>query len=75
MKTRAGLCCNVIRALLWSKPGSDTLVGDPKSSLDKRRQTNLMWAQVLARVLFVVICLALGVEVDGELMRQVFLMP
>lgn len=75
VKIRIGPICNGIRTLLWSKPGTDTLVGDPKSSLDKRRQTNLIAAQILARALFLLICLMLGVEVDGDVLRQLLLMP
>lgn len=75
MTRRTGPIRNGIRTLLWSKVGSDTLVVDPKSSLDKRRQTNLIAAQILARALFLLVCLILGVEVDGDLLRQVLLMP
>lgn len=75
MKNRIGIWGKGIRTLLWSKVGSDTLMADPKSSLDKRRKTNLMAAQILARALFLLVCLILGVEVDGDVIRQLLLMP
>lgn len=67
--------CNGIRALLWSKPGTDTLVQDPKSSLDRRRKVDLIAAQILARALALLLCVLLGLEVDPDLIRQVMLMP
>lgn len=74
MKTRIGLWGITIRALLWSKPGTDTLVGSSKISLDRRREVNLMWAQYLARLSALLLCLILGVWVDEPWVNQLILM-
>lgn len=73
-QNRIGLLAHAIRTLLLVKPGTDTLVRDPKSSLDKRRKVNLVTAQMLARVVVLLVCLLVGVWVDDPWIDQLILM-
>lgn len=75
MKTRIRLLALMIRALLWSKPGTGTLNGRPESSLDERVRFNRFVAQLVARLAFVLLCLVFGVGLDEVTLRQVLLIP
>lgn len=74
MKNRIRLLLLTIRALLWSKPGTGALNGRPESSLEERLWFARIAAQLLARVLFLLLCLLLGVGLDDPRILQGILM-
>lgn len=75
VQNRIRVWVHIIRALFWSKPGTDTLNGRPESSLDERRRFNRFVAQVLARVVVLLLCLIFGVGLDEVTLRQIMLIP